>query len=87
MAQADEDLLIGIGHQGAAAIGLLRNLIVALRSKGVISDLELAAIFDASAEMARSNGGRINQRFAEAVRQTIRDLEDSISPSPSSKQH
>ena len=82
--QAYEDMLIGVGSPGMAAIAVLRNLMIALRSKGVFSEIELSAIFDAAADQAESAHDPLSARFARAVRKDIRGLEGSVSKALSS---
>jgi hypothetical protein len=84
----EAELLIGVGSHGVAALGLVRNLTRALRAKGVFSDVEIAAICDATAEEARGNSDPTSERFAESVRQAIRQLESSVlGPSAEQRKH
>jgi hypothetical protein len=74
----EAELIVGVGSHGVAALALTRNLFRALRAKGVLSDLEIAAIFDATGAEACGGGDLMSETFAESVRQAIRLAGESI---------
>jgi hypothetical protein len=80
----EEELIIGIGSQGTAALGIVGNLIRALHSKGTFSAMEVAAIFDATVEQAGGSGDPTSERFAESVRGAVRECESYVLKRPAS---
>ena len=73
----DEDIAVELSHYGIAALGLIRNLMLALRAKGYFCDDELAAIFEATAGRAQGLGNPTSEKYATAVRQAITNLQAS----------
>jgi len=74
--------IFGIGCHGVAAMGLIQNLFKVLREKQILSDVELALLFEKSIEQARGLGDPASERFAESVRQTIHHLANRVLVSP-----
>jgi hypothetical protein len=67
-------LLNGVGSQGTAALGIMMNLLLALRSKGALRDVEVLAILDTAAETAEKSTDEIGRQFAKLVAGHIRQL-------------
>ena len=82
--ERETQLLNELGSHGLAAIGLLLNLFRAMQKKGIFSTIELAAIFDATAEQARGSGDPADAQLSESVRAIIRDLENQVIGRPAS---
>jgi len=66
----------GIGSQGTAALGIMMNLLLALRSKGALRDVEVLAILDTAAETAEKSTDEIGRQFAKLVAGHIRQMID-----------
>ena len=64
----------GIGSQGTAALGIMMNLLLALRSKGALRDVEVLAILDTAAETAEKSTDEIGRQFAKLVAGHIRQM-------------
>ncbi len=67
-------LLNGVGSQGTAALGIMMNLLLALRSKGALCDIEVVAILDTAAETAEKSTGELDGKFAKLVAGHIRQM-------------
>jgi hypothetical protein len=65
-----------IGSQGTAALGIMMNLLLALRSKGALRDIEVIAILDTAAETAEKSTGELDGKFAKLVAGHIRQMID-----------
>jgi hypothetical protein len=66
----------GVGSQGTAALGIMMNLLLALRSKGALRDVEVLAILDTAAETAEKSTDEIGRQFAKLVAGHIRQMID-----------
>ena len=66
----------GVGSQGTAALGIMMNLLLALRSKGALRDIEVVAILDTAAETAEKSTDDIGRQFAKLVAGHIRQMID-----------
>jgi hypothetical protein len=64
----------GVGSQGTAALGIMMNLLLALRSKGALRDVEVLAILDTAAETAEKSTDEIGRQFAKLVVGHIRQM-------------
>jgi hypothetical protein len=64
----------GVGSQGTAALGIMMNLLLALRSKGALRDVEVLAILDTAAETAEKSTDEIGRQFAKLVAGHIRQM-------------
>jgi polyhydroxyalkanoate synthesis regulator phasin len=85
-----QDLLIGAGSQGTAALAVIMKLMRALVTKGAITEIEALAILDAAAESAeRAQQPReLGQKYARSVSATIRQMMDTFPTQPGSdKKH
>jgi hypothetical protein len=82
----ETQLLDGVGSQGTAALGIMMNLLLALRSKGALRDVEVLAILDIAAETAEKSTEEIGRQFAKLVaghiRQMIHPFENPDTPPP-----
>jgi hypothetical protein len=84
LSRADlEELMIGLGSQGAAALSILLKLTRALVSKGVLKPIELTAILDAAAESAGKSPDQLGGRYSKEVEKTIRQMMDEAPKKPS----
>jgi hypothetical protein len=72
--RTETHLLNGIGSQGTAALGIMMNLLLALRSKGALRDVEVIAILDTAAETAEKSTGELDGKFAKLVACHIRQM-------------
>ena len=63
-----------LGSQGTAAPGIMMNLLLALRSKGALRDIEVIAILDTAAETAEKSTDELGGKFAKLVAGHIRQL-------------
>ena len=70
----ETQLLNGVGSQGTAALGIMMNLLLALRSKGALRDAEVLAILDTAAETAEKSTDEIGRQFAKLVAGHIRQM-------------
>ena len=70
----EAQLLNGVGSQGTAALGIMMNLLLALRSKGALRDLEVVAILDTAAETAEQSTGESDGKCAKLVAGHIRQM-------------
>jgi hypothetical protein len=64
----------GVGSQGTAALGIMMNLLLALRSKGALRDIEVVAILDTAAETAEKSTREFDGKFANSVAGHIRQM-------------
>ena len=63
-----------IGSQGTAALGIMMNLLLALRSKGALRDIEVITILDTAAETAEKSTREFDGKFANSVAGHIRQM-------------
>jgi len=70
----ETQLLNGVGSQGTAALGIMMNLLLALRSKGALRDVEVLAILDTAAETAEKLTGESDGKFGKLVAGHIRQM-------------
>ena len=70
----EAQLLNGVGSQGTAALGIMMNLLLALRSKGALRDIEVVAILDTAAETAEKSKDELGGKFAKLVAGHIRQM-------------
>jgi hypothetical protein len=70
----ETQLLNGVGSHGTAALGIMMNLLLALRSKGTLIDAEVVAILDTAAETAEKSTDEIGRQFAKLVAGHIRQM-------------
>ncbi len=70
----EAQLLNDVGSQGTAALGIMMNLLLALRSKGALRDIEVVAILDTAAETAEKSTDELGGKFAKLVAGHIRQL-------------
>jgi hypothetical protein len=73
-ARRETQLLNDVGSQGTAALGIMMNLLLALRSKGALRDVEVLAILDTAAETAEKSTDEIGRQFAKLVASHIRQM-------------
>ena len=72
--QIEARLPDGAGSQGTAALGIMMNLLLALRSKGALCDAEVVTILDTAAETAEKSTDEIGRQFAKLVACHIRQM-------------
>ncbi len=72
----EAQLLNDVGSQGTAALGIMMNLLLALRSKGALSDIEVVAILDTAAETVEKSADESDGNFAKLVAGHIRQMID-----------
>lgn len=70
----ETQLLNGVGSQGTAALGIMMNLLLALRSKGALHDVEVVTILVTAAETAEKSAGELDGKFAKLVAGHIRQM-------------
>lgn len=79
---SDFDRLAALGAPGMAAYFVMAKLMRALRAKGVLSDIELAAIVDAARDLARQQGDPARDRLASHIARALDDLETVVRETP-----
>jgi hypothetical protein len=71
-------LLNGVGSQGTAALGIMMNLLLALRSKGALCDIEVVAILDTAAETAEKSTGELDGEIRKISRRSYSPDDRSV---------
>jgi len=70
----EAQLLVGVGSQGTAALGIMMNLLLALSAKGALRDIEVVAILDSAAETAEKSKGILGRKLGKLVASHIRQM-------------